>query len=384
MRGICRGLCALVLVGAACTSPGEGTGPSATVVPSSPSATPSEDVTFLASGDPLPAGCDHRRPTASQSVAFAAQGRIWALDPNGGRLSCLLEDASPGPFLWGPLGDRVLLGGFRIAGLAHSHSYDADVPDPAIADWGHPVGIAIVYAAPDATQPQKFFLEDDTTETLRDMPRASYLDIAYHPSGLALASIIERHGTQSIWFSTNEGKDARRLVFTRTGTTFSDVGFTHDGRSLVYVAHHAEGYSEVHTIDLSRPNELPSLWKGPVGEYVRSAWPSPDDAVYAATEGATCEENRAVVLEGHSRERPALPGEARPSSVLGWLDRRTVLVGAGGCGAPMELFAVSVDAGAQPTPLVSGVETAASRAPAPPSPSSIPKEVELDTGSGVG
>lgn len=339
---------------------------------------------MLASGEPLPTGCDHRRPTASQSVAFAAQGRIWALDPSGDRLSCLLEATSTGPFLWGPLGDRVLLGGFRIAGLARSDSSDADIPDPAIADWGHPVGIAIVYAAPGSTHPQKFFLKDETTETLRDMPKATYLDLAYHPSGLALGSIIERGGTQSIWFSSNEGEDAKRLVFTKSGTTFSDVGFTHDGQSMVYVAHHAKGYSEVHSIDLSRPDELLREWKGTGDGYVRSVWPSPDDALYAATEGETCEDGRAVVLVGDSRMRPALPDDRRPSAVLGWLDDRTFLVGAGRCGAPMDLFAVGVGGGAQPKPLATGVDTAASRAPAPPSPSSIPKEVELATGSGEG
>ncbi|MBA3690652.1 MAG: hypothetical protein H0W82_04475 [Actinobacteria bacterium] len=42
------------------------------------------------------------------------------------------------------------------------------------------------------------------------MPKGTYLDIAYHPSGLALAVILERDGTQSIWFSTNKGKDPAR------------------------------------------------------------------------------------------------------------------------------------------------------------------------------
>ncbi|MEO8293436.1 MAG: hypothetical protein ABI635_09885, partial [Actinomycetota bacterium] len=340
--------------------------------------------TLLASGDPLPAGCVPHRTTASQSVAFAAEGRIWALDPTGGRLSCVLQSTSPGPFLWGPQGDRVLLGDFQIAGIARTPSYDANVPDPAIAAWGRPLGIAIVYAASDATHPQKLFLQDDSVETLHDMPRGTYLDIAYHPSGLALASIIEQRGTQSIWFSTNEGTDAKRLVFTKTGTTFSDVGFTNSGRSLVYVAHHAEGYSEVHTIDLSRPDELISVWKGRVGRYVRSVWLSPDDTVYAATEGTACADSRAVLLGEGSRARPALPHDHRPTAVLGWLDQGTVLVGAGGCGAPMDLFSVAVGGDTKPAPLATGVDTAASRAPAPPAPTSIPKEVELATGSGKG
>src|SRR5439155_12314094 len=117
-RKVPLGLAVLALLGA-CTGskspeaePGSST-PSA--VPASASATTSP-TTFLAGGTPLPAGCDGRRPTRAQTVAFAAEGRIWALDPNTGRLSCLLESQDPGPFLWGPLGDRVLLSDFQVAG----------------------------------------------------------------------------------------------------------------------------------------------------------------------------------------------------------------------------------------------------------------------------
>jgi hypothetical protein len=339
---------------------------------------------ILTNGKPLPAGCDFGRPAESQTVAFAAGGRDWALDPSTGQLSCLLEDDTPGPFLWGPRGDRVLLGGFRIAGLLTAPSYNATGIEPTIADWGHPIGIAIVFAQQDATRPQKFFLETNKTETLRDLPKARYLDVAYHPSGLALGFVLERRGSQSIWISTNEGQDAKRLVFTKEGTTFSDVTFTHDGESLVYVAHHAEGYSELHAIDLARPDTLNSVWKGPVGEYLRTVSVSPNDGRFAGTEGQACDDSRAVLLQGSGHERLALPQEQRPTEVLGWLDGHTYLVAAGGCGAPTDLYAVGVGPTFAVTPLATGVDAAASRAAAPSAPSTVPKEVQLDTGSGVG
>jgi hypothetical protein len=69
--------------------------------------------------------------------------------------------------------------------------------------------------------------------------------------------------------------------------------------------------------------------------------------------------------------------------VLGWLDGDSVLVAAGPCDGPIDLFAVS-SRGGDMTPLVTGVDAAASRARAPKAPNSPPKEVELEGGSGVG
>jgi len=307
------------------------------------------------------------------------------LDPATGRLSCLLKSGDAGPFLWGPQGDRVLLGGLQVAGLPGAPSFPASGVVPQVADWGHPLGLAVVYTEPDATHPQKLFMDTGKKETLTHMPSATYLDVAYHPSGLALAFILERKGKQSIWLSTNEGEQAKRMVFTDTGTTFSDVTFSHDGQSLIYMAHHIEGYSHLHSIDLSAPDTINSVWKGPIGEYVRTVSPSPDDQLYAVTEGRTCEESHAALLIGSSGgERSLLPGVAGPTSTLGWVDPVTMLIGAGGCGAPMSVYEVSASISSAPQLLVSGVSAAASRAPAPPAPSTLPREVLLDTGSGVG
>ena len=79
-----------------------------------------------------------------------------------------------------------------------------------------------------------------------------------------------------------------------------------------------------------------------------------------------------------------LPDVGRPTTILGWLDPQTVLVGAGGCGGPMDLYAVPAVGSSTPSLLLRGVSAAASRAPAPSAPVSLPKEVQLDTGSGIG
>lgn len=80
---------------------------------------------------------------------------------------------------------------------------------------------------------------------------------------------------------------------------------------------------------------------------------------------------------------PILPDGSGPSRVLGWLDGTHMLVGAGGCGEPLDLSAFDVRAQAS-VPLVSDVTAAASRVPAPPAPTSLPQEVEGEIGSGVG
>jgi len=387
LRPVAAALLALLI---GCTSTGSsGAGPTtppAGTVPPSPSATPSTSPgATLADGTALPEGCEAHRLRATQTVAFAAGGRVWALDPNDGKLTCLVEATDPGPFLWGPLGDRVLLGGFQVVGLGSSPSATLASVDETTADWGHPIGIAIVFAERGSSVPEKYLLDDHEVQRLSDMPHGTYLDVAYHPSGLALAWVIDHGGRQEIWFSTNEGKDPKRLVFGVGGTTFSDVAFSHDGQDLVYTANHPSGYAEFHSIDLTDPTVLHTEWRGGKGDVLRNAILSPTDQRVIATEGASCDEGRAVQLVHEQTALDPLPKVHGPTSALGWIDAHTYLVGAGGCGgSTMDVYTASTKHGVEPQLLVSGVDAAASRAAAPPAPTSLPKEVQLDTGSGVG
>jgi hypothetical protein len=385
MRIWASGLLALTLV--ACTTSGPSPSTATTGPPVTSTPPPMPVVTsFLGNGVPLPSLCSHRNAKADETVAFAAADHVWTLDPATFDIACVLDSASPEPFLWGPLGDRVLMGGFQVAGvLKSSPSLAATGVEPAVAAWGHPIGIAIVYSGNKVAKPQKLFLETGDVETLTDLPAARYLDVAYHPSGLALAFILERNGSQSIWFSSNEGKEAKRMVFTKEGTTFTDLSFSPDGGSLEYVAEHAEGYPEFHSIDLTQPDTLLSRWRGDVGQYVRSFSQAPSGNGLAVNLGKTCNDSVASILDGAKTDHVALPDEDRPTTALGWLDSRRVLVGADGCnGDPMDLYAVDFHKGSASQPLVTGVDTAASRTPAPRAPDSLPKEVELDTGSGIG
>ncbi len=139
----------------------------------------------------------------------------------------------------------------------------------------------------------------------------------------------------------------------------------------------------MHTIDLARPETLESVWKGPADQAPRTVIPSRDGQLFAVTQGADCPSSRAALLLGPGGERPLVPEVEGRTTTLGWLDPQTVLVSAGGCGGLMDLYAAPVTGSATPRLLVTGVGSGASRAPAPLGPE-LPKEVQLDTGSGIG
>jgi hypothetical protein len=302
----------------------------------------------------------------------------------------LLDNSQPGSFLWGPQGDRVLLDGFQVAGWGTAPSFAATGLQPSAVGWSRPHGTAMIFADQGATHPQMFLLESGNTINLDSLPAATYLDFAYHPTGLAIGYILESKGSQSIWFSTNTGKKAKRLVFTDEGTTFSDLNFSRDGLFMYYVAHHTAGYSEMHQIDLRAPETLVSLWEGHKGEYVRTFAPSPNDKRFAVTEGAHCNGSKAALLgnvgsaKGPYTARTLIPDATRPTMTLGWLDLGTVLVGEGGCGGPLDLFAVQANGNVAPKLLAAGVDVGATRTPRPSWPSSLPIEVRLASGPGVG
>jgi hypothetical protein len=379
------GVAAVLVVLSACTGPKPTPQPSGSP---SPGPTLSPD-TPLAFGRQLPAACAATEPTDKQNVVFAMLGRIWALDPNSGQLSCLMTAPDPGPFLWGPQGNRVILAGFQIAGWSSSPSFAATGLEPAAEGWSRPRGTAIILAKKNATRPEMFFTETGHTKTMTLLPAATYLDFAYHPTGLAIGYILERNGKQEIWFSMNTGLKAKRLVFSEIGTTFSDLTFSRDGTFLYYVAHHAQGYSEMHFIDLRFPKTLVSIWKSRKGEYVGTFALSPNENRIAVTEGRACGQDKAALLGGTDQrrgtERTLLPEVTGPTTTLGWLDNATVLVGAGGCdGAPVDLYAVHANGNSSPVLLVKGAATGTVRPSRPSWPTALPQEVKLVAGSGVG
>jgi hypothetical protein len=372
MRAI-RTAVALALLAGACTqssSRSDGPSPVPTQLPSTsvPASVEPTGAT-LADGTPLPEGCTGA-PAPSETVAFVAQDRAWALDPTTAQLDCVFAVDDPGPFAWGPQGDRVLLGGLEVRGLG------GDAPDlPPIEsawsafDWGHPIGLAVVYAH--GGEPQKRFMDDGHVEPLRGLPAGEYLDIAYHPSGLALAFVLEEHGEQSIWISTNEGKDPKRLVFSERDTLFTSIAFSPDGQRLWWVAEHRQGYPELHWMDLADRSGFADGWRGHVGLYADHLLLAPTGNRKSVNEGASCERRRALLVSGGSA-KPVLPHESRPNNAVGWLDGTTLLVAVGGCGDATDLYSVDVRGERDPAALAHDVDLGAVRTQLENAPQDVP------------
>jgi len=370
---------AVFALAAACTRTETPPGPSEPTQEPTPTVEPS--VARMPDGSPLPEGCtggagpDH-------TVAFVADDRAWALDPTDGDVACLFPVADAGPFAWGPQGDRVLLGGFEIRGVS------PDAPDfPPVRvgfgpfDWGHPIGLAVVFADQKG-HPRKRFLDDGHVERLTSLPEGRYLELAYHPSGLALAFVVEGAEGQEIWLSTNEGNDPQRLVFSEVGTTFPSIAFTPNGKQLWWTAAHAGGPAELHLMDLDDRSGFGTDWSRPTEKVAEDLKIAPSGRLKSVDLGTGCDDRQALIVSGRQGVA-ALPDEQRPTSALGWLDPTTLLVAAGGCGEPQDLYAADGSGDEEPVALVLGVKLAAPRTvvtnpprevPAPPSQEEPPQD----------
>src|SRR4051812_42778949 len=110
-------LLAVALIAGSCTSISSTTAsPTAASPPPTSAVPPSPTVATLADGSVLPSGCTGK-PVPSETAAFVADGRAWALDPHDGRLACLFRVRQPGAFAFGPQGDRVMLAGLGVVGV---------------------------------------------------------------------------------------------------------------------------------------------------------------------------------------------------------------------------------------------------------------------------
>jgi hypothetical protein len=345
--------------------------PSHATAPSSiPSATGS--AVKLASGVALPV-CTPGAPAASDTVTFVADGNAWALSPSGAHLTCLFPITDPGPFEWGPLGDRVLLGGLEVKGVAGGPNLAAGGQSFGAITWSRPTGKTIVYAPPGAVALQKVNLDGSPTQDVTPLPESKYLSVAYHPSGEAYAFAIEREGRQSISMSTNTGKTPVQLVFSVEGTKFGALGFEADGTHLLYAAQHADNHAEVHRIAVTNTTKAPVMWEGPVGPKVLDIRAGLQAGTFAWTTGKSCADSIAMA-QSAGRTVRALPDVTRPTRAVGWLSATQLLVATGGCKGPLDLSAVDVVAGSI-APLVSGVSVAAVRTPVPTPAARLPAAV---------
>mgnify|MGYP003402791525 CR=1 FL=1 len=108
--------------------------------------------------------------------------------------------------------------------------------------------------------------------------------------------MVETDEGQEIWLSTNEGEDPQRLIFSKRGTTFTSLVFSPNGERLWWTAEHAEGYPELHFMNLDTRTGFGTAWRGTEGTVAGGLKLAPAGPLAAVTEGADCEEHEALVL----------------------------------------------------------------------------------------
>jgi hypothetical protein len=385
-RSILAAFVTVVLILSACTSAptgpaSPGVSPTSSATATSPTVGParSPSVATTASGAELPA-CVPGVPKASATVTFVASGHAWAMSPSGENLTCLFAVLDAGPFAWGPLGDRALLGGLEVKGVAGGPTLAANNQPIAAITWSRPTGTSIVFATGDGTRLEKVHLDGTPMEDVTPLPSSTYLRVAYHPSGQAFAFAVSRAEGQSIWISSNLGTKPTQVVFSTEGTTFGAMGFDVDGTHLLYAAQHADNHPELHSIDVTDPTRAPVVWEGTVGRTILDLMPGSQTGTVAWTTSTTSCADRVAMVKTTAGIAPAVPGVAGPTRTIGWLTATKLLVATGGCDGSFDLSAVDVSAGSV-VPLVSGVTTAAARAPVPTPPAPLPKNV-VTQGSG--
>ena len=325
----------------------------------------------------LPEGCDGAAPAAGAVVAFVAGGRSWAVSPDDpATLHCLFPTTDAGLFSFGPLGDRVALSGLEVRGVGSSVSRPKSALRPVYYSWSRPTGTTLVFTDGARKRLARADVGQAGSRDITPLIDATYGDVAYHPSGLAIGFAAATLDGAEIWLSTNQGQDAKRLVNAPAGTTFGHLVFAHDGKDLYYSVDRKDGSHVLARYNLAEGGVAPSLWSGdaPIANLVELA----GVPGVALTVGATCAAHRAVFspLDG-SAGQPLSAGIDGPTSIVGRLDADRFVVAAGGCDSPSDLYIVRAPGGPRPTLLITGVDTATLRqpepTPPPPLPTNLPK-----------
>ena len=316
----------------------------------------------LAAAGALPDGCARDAPSPNSApVAFVAAGRAWAASADGRRLWCLFEVRRPGPFLWGPRGDRVVLDGLEVRGVGARVWRPGLGIQPVSLTWLGPAGNALAFVSPGGLNLELAALGSIDQRELTPLRGASYQAVAAHPSGRALAFAVQRDGTAEVWVASNTASGAVKVAAGQA--RFGPLAFSAGGKALYYGSKLPDGTRRVDIYSLTAAEPLAPAWAG--RRDVLAIVPRRDKAgtQLAIDTGSGCDDRRADLsgLDG-GQGRPLLPSAQRPTSAVGWLDNRRVLVAEGDCGGPFDLWVVDVG-GREPAIIARGVTRGAVRLP---------------------
>jgi hypothetical protein len=347
-------LAALAVLAVACSERGA-------TLPNSPATT----VAATAAGA-LPDGCAGSAPSpTSAPVAFVAGGRAWATTADSRRVWCLFEVHRPGPFLWGPRGDRVVLDGLEVRGVGTPVWRPPRGIETVSLTWLGASGNALAFVTPGRLNLASAALGSiDLRELTPFRGGSTYQAVASHPSGQGLAFVIRRNSASEIWMTSNLGSGGARLV-APTQARLGPLAFSANGKALYYGSRRPDGTRTLEVYSLTERRNLAPAWTGKRDVLAIVGRRDPAATQIAIDTGSGCGDRRADLsgLDG-GPGRPLLPSATRPTSAVGWLDTRRVLVAEGGCDGPSDLWLVDVN-GRGPRPVARGVDRAALRWPEP-------------------
>jgi hypothetical protein len=320
----------------------------------------------------LPEGCAATTPDPRAVVTFVAGGRGWAVAPDdASTLTCLFEVGDAGIFSWGPQGDRVVLAGLEVRGVGADVSRPPANLHPSYFSWSRPTGTTVVFSDQRQRTISRADLGSSGTRDITPLPDKTFGDIAYHPSGLAIAFVAKASdGTPSIWISTNNGENAE-LLLQAAGpeTAFEHIVFSDNGSGLYYTLDRGDTHT-VERLDLVTGGvEEIASFDAPVHEILETR-----GLPLAFTVGATCADRTVttqLTLGAGAVLHPVAISAPGPVSAVGWLDAGRLIVAAGGCDAPSDLYLVQITNG-EATPLVRAADAVAMRTPAPDPPPPLP------------
>jgi hypothetical protein len=314
----------------------------------------------------LPDGCARDAPAPNTApVAFVAAGRAWAASADGRRLWCLFEVRRPGPFLWGPRGDRVVLDGLEVRGVGARVWRPGQGIQPVSLTWLGPTGSALAFVSPGGLNLELASLGSVDQHELTPLRGASYGAVAAHPSGRALAFVaVQREDLAEVWIASDTGGGEVQIAGEEA--RFGPLAFSAGGKALYYGSKLRDGTRRVDVYSLTSAERLAPAWTG--RRDVLAIVPRRDQAgtQLAVDTGSGCQDRRADLsgLDG-GPGRALLPSSAQPTSSVGWLDNRRVLVAEGGCEGPFDLWVVDIGGGRQPAIIARGIDRAAVRRPDP-------------------
>jgi hypothetical protein len=313
----------------------------------------------------LPDGCPGDAPSPTTApVAFVAGGRAWAASADGRRVWCLFEVRNPGPFLWGPRGDRVVLEGLEVRGVGAPVWRPPRGIETVSLAWLGANGNALAFVTPGRLNLASASLGSIELRELTPFRGPTYQAVAGHPSGQALAFVLQRDGASEVWMASNAGRGEARLV-PPTRARLGPLAFSAGGKVLYYGSKQPDGTRRLEVYSLAERRRLDPAWTGDRDILAIVGRRDPAATQLALDTGSGCSDRRADLsgLDG-GPGRPLLSSASEPTGAVGWLDTRRVLVAEGGCEGPFDLWLVDVNGG-EPKPVARGIDRAALRWPDP-------------------